>query len=553
MSTLNEKPRFKLPYDTEKWTQRFEDGIEDHEEKHKLIYRELVNILGSRYVSDDRGVLEAYGKERQTFSIMSKGRSEFVVLPGRTEDVQKIIALANRYNFPFSVMSTGAWGTCFAAEGIPYWCQIDLKRMNKLEIDEKNMYAIIEPYVSHAELQVESMKRGLYNGTPSAGCQSSSLANHVQLGYQLGAYRTGACSKNILGMEWILPNGEILSTGTLATPGAGYFWGEGPGPDARALLRGLLGSHASLGIVTRIAVKLFPWPGPPVWPVDGTAPHMTVNLPPERFRWYFFGYSTIAEAVNAMRELSKVEIGAIVQRHSLWLMRVYAARSREEDAKLIREKYWEKALGNAPEVITVGLWGWTSEKQVEYEEMLLKEIVEETGGKWVSDEIYQLSVIDSGIDCIRSSNCVRQAARRGLGGDMVDFEMDGFGDMVRAHKFVTEVQQKYTPPLLDQGGAAWIAPYDFGHHALIEIYARSPERNEESELRILPGVQELRQRLMQEGSLDAVVAKQAQNIVGSSFTNIHRITAELKRALDPNSIANPTRFIDMEAMKELGK
>ena len=138
------------------------------DEKHRLIYDELVNILGSDYVSDDRAVMEAYTRESQAPGFVTRGRAEFIVMPGNTEDVQEIVRLAHRYKFPFSVLASGlAMGMIAAVK--PYWCLIDTKRMSRLEIDEKNMYALVDPYVTHAQLQAEAMKLGLYMGTPEAG------------------------------------------------------------------------------------------------------------------------------------------------------------------------------------------------------------------------------------------------------------------------------------------------------------------------------------------------------------------------------------------------
>ena len=188
------------------------------DENHKQIYDELVNVLGSDYVSDAPVVIEAYSRESQSPSFTTKGRYEFVTLPASTEDVQQIIRLANRYKFPVSVTTTGLlMMTCSAVA--PYWCLIDPKRMTRLEIDDKNMYAIIEPYVSHAQLHAEAMKRGLYMGTPEAGSQTSSLANHIFYGMQGTAYRTGHAARNVLGVEWVLPTGEISRTGSMANPG----------------------------------------------------------------------------------------------------------------------------------------------------------------------------------------------------------------------------------------------------------------------------------------------------------------------------------------------
>ena len=166
------------------------------DEKHSLIFYELVNILGTEYVSDDRAVVEAYTRESQAPSFATKRRAEFVVMPGSTKDIQEIVRLANRYTFPYSVLGSGlAMGTTAAVK--PYWCMIDTKRMGRLQIDDRNMYAIVEPYVTHAQLHAEAMTRGLHMGTPESGSQSSSLANHVAFGMQGTAYRTGYAPRNI--------------------------------------------------------------------------------------------------------------------------------------------------------------------------------------------------------------------------------------------------------------------------------------------------------------------------------------------------------------------
>ena len=224
------------------------------DEKHKRIQDEMINILGADYVSDDTAVMETYSRDFYAASVLRRRSPEFVVLPASTEDVQQIIKLGNRYEFPFVVMGSGL---CFPIM-VPvadYWCLIDPRRMGGVEIDEKNMYAIIEPSATHAQVSAEAMKRGLINGIPEAGAQASCMANHLFMGWHGTAYRTGYAARNVLGVEWVLPTGEILKLGSLAD-GGGYWWGEGPGPDARGILRGLLGHLGALGVITRMAVKL---------------------------------------------------------------------------------------------------------------------------------------------------------------------------------------------------------------------------------------------------------------------------------------------------------
>src|SRR4030042_1515433 len=102
-------------------------------------------------------------------------RFEIVVLPKGTEEVQAIIRLCNRFRIQFKPTST-LWGpgNC---PGDPGVILIDLRRMNRLlEINEKNMYAVLEPYVIGAQLQAELMKRGLTCNLNGAGSHVSAFA-----------------------------------------------------------------------------------------------------------------------------------------------------------------------------------------------------------------------------------------------------------------------------------------------------------------------------------------------------------------------------------------
>ena len=59
------------------------------DEKHNQIYKELVNILGPDCVEDDPAVMEAFYRDGLTPQFLSRGRAEFIVLPGSTDDVQQ--------------------------------------------------------------------------------------------------------------------------------------------------------------------------------------------------------------------------------------------------------------------------------------------------------------------------------------------------------------------------------------------------------------------------------------------------------------------------------
>ena len=517
------------------------------DDKHKLIYKELVDILGPEYVCDDRGVMEAYSRESQSLSFLTRGRYEFVALPASTEDVQQIIRLANRYKFPVSVFSTGLlMAICSAVKS--YWCLIDPKRMNRLHIDDENMYAIVEPYVTHAQVQAEAMKRGLINGTPEAGSQSSSLANNIAFGLQGIAYRSGFAARNVLGVEWVLPNGEILRTGSLANPDAGYFWGEGPGPDARGLLRAATGHLGALGIVTRIAVKLYPWPGPPVLPTEGLAPVKKCELPEGTFKWYLFTYPALGEAIEAMREIGKSEIGGMLHCWPPIYYNWWWAKSFEEYWSTWTSEYWQRNVNNC---VAICLWGFASEKQVEYEDKVLKQIIDETGGKPVPDEVYQRWVPYTANNWLRDTNGCRMM-RTGGGYFMQVVITDSLDDALGSLESGWEILDKYTPPVLDCGHPAWVHPYDLGHNALIEVDFPRQKTDEDDMNTVRPLLADGIKKNVQQRIAAHAIAATPYNFTGRAFANIHLIVAGIKKALDPNNIANPSRLIDTDAMAKTG-
>jgi len=107
--------------------------------------------------------------------------------------------------------------------------KLDLRRMNRiLEINEQNMYAVVEPYVTGAQLQAELMKKGLHCNLTGAGgqCSALSLAAHENIGH-LG--QTTSCGeRNQLALEWVTPEGDIVQFGSMGSVGE-WFCGDGRG------------------------------------------------------------------------------------------------------------------------------------------------------------------------------------------------------------------------------------------------------------------------------------------------------------------------------------
>ena len=117
----------------------------------KGAYQALENALGSDYVCDDPGVTCAYSYMWLLYSThvqSGRYRPAAVALPGSTEDIQTIIKIANRYKFNYIPIGTSLLPPTIPVR--PDTIIIDPKRMNSiLKIDEKNMYAVVEPYVTY--------------------------------------------------------------------------------------------------------------------------------------------------------------------------------------------------------------------------------------------------------------------------------------------------------------------------------------------------------------------------------------------------------------------
>jgi glycolate oxidase len=164
---------------------------------------------------------------------------------------------------------------------------IDPKRMNRIiELDEKNMYVVVEPYITYAQLQAEVHQVGLTITSPEAGSQVSVLANNLLAGMG-GTGHKFSYNRGILACTWVLPNGDVLKIGSQGNPQGGWFWGDCAGLNLKGLLRADSGHCGGFGMVTTMAVKLFPYPGPKEFPEKGLSPNFSVDLPKDRFKLSF--------------------------------------------------------------------------------------------------------------------------------------------------------------------------------------------------------------------------------------------------------------------------
>jgi hypothetical protein len=510
--------------------------------KHQLIFRELAGVLGVAHVCDDPAVMEAYSRDFYAASVLKRRAPEFVALPASADDVRLLVKLANRLGFPYSIIGAGLIFLLIGAAD-DYWVIVDPKRMNGIKIDARNMYAVIEPTTTHAQVHAEALKQGLCVGVPEAGGQCSSLANHLFMGMHGTSYRSGYASRNILGVEWVLPNGELLRTGSLATQG-GWGWGEGPGPDLRGLLKGVLGNFGALGIVTRMAIKLYPWPGPPVLPTLGVAPEKRCDLPAGQFRWHLFTFPDMARAGKAMYEIGRAEIGGMLHHFPPLYFNWWWAKSREEYWETWLSGFWQEHCRN---LVAVCLWAYTSPRQMAYEEKVLEQIVMEQSGQPAIEEVYQRFVPFAANNWVRDSNGPRLMR---IGGCFETnlAESDSLDNALSRMPRVWEMTHKYMPPLLDAAESDWITAYDFCHSAAGENDFPH-EKTEDVCRAVIANSAELIEIDNREGYIELGNAVAPAHRTGPAFADFHVILARIKKALDPCNTANPGRLVNLKKMQ----
>jgi glycolate oxidase len=278
-------------------------------------YSALEDVVGPEYITRDPAIRDTYNQvwmNKLIFDQKWSNRPAVIVLPGNTQDVQGIVRVCNRYRIPFKPIGTG-W-ECVMALVTERGILLDLRRMNRiLEIDTKNMHALVEPYVSAHLLQREAAKYGLRVGQPGAGPSASVVAfTACHMGAGPTSVCTGGQGRNVLGVEWVLPTGDILRPGT-AEAGNGWFSADGPGLSLRGILRGRAGANGGHGIITKACTKLYPWYGPPEYELIGApAGQKHLEKVPDGYKVLVMAFPTINDRDNAHREIWQAEIATYV-------------------------------------------------------------------------------------------------------------------------------------------------------------------------------------------------------------------------------------------------
>jgi len=216
----------------------------------KRILDELIGISGKKNVLTDPEKIEVYSYD-ETPKEQYAHMPEVVVTPGSAEEIAEIVKLANRELIP--VTPRGA-GSGLSGGAIPVFggIVISLEKMNKiLEIDYKNMMMTLEPGVITNEINELIAEKGLFYAGYPMSVETCFIGGNIAENAGGGrAVKYGVTGRYIMGLELVTPEGNIVSLGgKLAKDVTGY--------DIKQLI---IGSEGTLGIVTKVIIKLIPLP-----------------------------------------------------------------------------------------------------------------------------------------------------------------------------------------------------------------------------------------------------------------------------------------------------
>jgi glycolate oxidase len=300
----------------------------------KEVYSAFEDLVGAENVCSDPAIMPAYYNTQ--FAA--------VVLPKNTAEVQAVIKLCNVHKLRFRPICTG-WSGKFD----PGTILIELRRMNHIiEINEKNMYAVVEPYVISSQLQAELMKRGLNFCIKGAGTNCSAMLR----GHGHMDQSTGGDDRNHLAIEWVTPEGEIVKSGSLGSSDE-WFCGDGPGPSLRSILTSAVPPGTTPGVFTKAAIKLYHWSGPAAYPSVGKSPKYYLSEIPANMQGRWYSFPTIEKMWQAELTMGENEICMELMGLNASMMAANVTTSNEECEEIFG-KMNKEALGPGFYTIIMG-------------------------------------------------------------------------------------------------------------------------------------------------------------------------------------------------------
>jgi len=241
---------------------------------------QLAEIVGADQVLVGEAIAEDYTHD-EALSVAAQTPAA-VVRPGTAAEVSAVLRAAASHGMPVTPRGTGT-GLSGASIPRPDGLVVSFERMNRIiEIDTENHVAVVQPGVTLAQLDEATAEAGLmYPVYP--GEYGASLGGNVATNAGgMRAVRYGVTRTQVLGLEAVLPSGEVIRTGgKLTKASTGYD-----------LTQLIIGSEGTLALVTEATLRLYP-----------RAPHQATVLAP---------FGSVDEVAHAVPKVVATGVGPLI-------------------------------------------------------------------------------------------------------------------------------------------------------------------------------------------------------------------------------------------------
>lgn len=210
------------------------------------ILQQLQNILGEKYVFSDQDTRDHYGHDETEDYVFPPA---VVVKPANAAEISEILKLASANQIPVTTIGART-GLSGGALSIHQGIGLSTERLNKiLDIDQQNLQVTVEPAVITQVLREAVSEKGLfYPPDPSSQGSCWIGGNVAENAGGARAVKYGVTKDYVLNLEIVLANGDIMWTGANTLKNStGYN-----------LTQLMVGSEGTLGVITKIVMKLLP-------------------------------------------------------------------------------------------------------------------------------------------------------------------------------------------------------------------------------------------------------------------------------------------------------
>ncbi|AVX30121.1 MULTISPECIES: FAD-binding oxidoreductase [unclassified Carboxydocella] len=218
------------------------------------IQTEIIRMLGHEKVLTSPLELAYYSYDSSFLAREKSFLPDLVVFPTSTSEVAAIMKLAWQHEIPVTPRGAGTGETCGCVP-VKGGIVLDLSRWKTIEeIDAANMQVWVRPGVIHAELNEALAPYGLFFPPDPGSTRMCTIGGMVANNSSgLRAVKYGATENYVLGLEVVLPNGEVIITGGTRSKAVKSVTGLN-------LTKVFVGSEGTLGVITNIRLRLWPKP-----------------------------------------------------------------------------------------------------------------------------------------------------------------------------------------------------------------------------------------------------------------------------------------------------